>query len=34
VDVAVAFAGVEFLPGQWLYADGNGVIVAERDLLL
>ncbi|HET6783700.1 MAG TPA: ribonuclease E activity regulator RraA [Pseudoxanthomonas sp.] len=34
VDVAVAFAGVAFLPGQWLYADGNGVIVAERDLLL
>lgn len=33
VDVAVAFAGVAFLPGRWLYADGNGVIVAERDLL-
>ncbi|KAF1706384.1 ribonuclease E activity regulator RraA [Pseudoxanthomonas sacheonensis] len=33
VDVAVAFAGIAFLPGRWLYADGNGVIVAERDLL-
>jgi regulator of ribonuclease activity A len=33
VGIAVAFAGVAFLPGRWLYADGNGVIVAERDLL-
>lgn len=34
VGVAVTFAGVTFLPGQWLYADGNGVIVADGDLLL
>jgi len=34
VDVAVSFAGLSFQPGQWLYADGNGVIVADRNLLL
>ena len=33
VDVEVSFAGVTFVPGQWLYADGNGVIVAQADLL-
>lgn len=26
---AVRFAGVEFRPGTWLYADGDGVIVAD-----
>ena len=34
VDVAVEFAGVAFVPGHWLYADGSGVIVATRNLLL
>ncbi|NDK39889.1 RraA family protein [Pseudoxanthomonas gei] len=34
VDVGVHFAGVGFVPGHWLYADGSGVIVAGRDLLL
>ena len=34
VDTEVSFAGVAFSPGHWLYADGNGVIVANRDLLL
>jgi regulator of ribonuclease activity A len=33
VDVEVSFAGITFSSGQWLYADGNGVIVANRDLL-
>lgn len=33
VEVEVRFAGIVFRPGQWLYADGNGVIVADRDLL-
>lgn len=33
VDVEVAFAGVVFFPGQWLYADADGVIVAQADLL-
>ncbi|MEO8366277.1 MAG: ribonuclease E activity regulator RraA [Pseudoxanthomonas sp.] len=33
VGVEVAFGGMVFAPGHWLYADGNGVIVAARDLL-
>ena len=33
MDVEVSFAGITFSPGQWLYADANGVIVANRDLL-
>lgn len=33
MDVGVSFAGVTFVPGQWLYADANGVIVASMDLL-
>lgn len=28
----VRFAGVSFRPGQWLYADANGVVVADEDL--
>ena len=31
-DVPVTFAGVTFAPGQWLYADGDGVITAEGPL--
>ena len=31
-DVPVAFAGVRFRPGQHLYADANGLVVAQRDL--
>lgn len=34
VDVPVRFGGVSFVPGQWLYADANGVIVAESELTL
>ncbi|SEK66390.1 regulator of ribonuclease activity A [Pseudoxanthomonas sp. GM95] len=34
VDVPVRFAGVSFVPGHWLYADANGVIVAEAELIL
>lgn len=33
VGLAVEFAGVVFQPGQWLYADRNGIVVASRDLL-
>lgn len=33
VGVPVSFAGIDFVPGQWLYADGNGVIVSPRALL-
>jgi regulator of ribonuclease activity A len=31
--VPVTFAGVTFTPGDYLYADGDGIIVAERDVL-
>lgn len=31
-DVALSFAGVDFTPGLWLYADANGVIVSARQL--
>ena len=33
VDVPVTFAGVDFHPGHWLYADANGVIVSARKLV-
>ncbi|MFV2174643.1 ribonuclease E activity regulator RraA [Actinomadura sp. LOL_016] len=33
VDVPVVFGGVEFRPGDWLYSDEDGIVVAERDLL-
>jgi len=28
----VSFAGVRIESGQFLYADANGIVVAERDL--
>ena len=31
-DVVVSFAGVTFTPGDWLYADENGVIVSAMSL--
>lgn len=31
--VPVTFAGVTFAPGQWLYADRDGVVVADRELV-
>ncbi len=31
-DVPVFFAGAQFHPGQYLYADANGIVVATRDL--
>ena len=31
-DVAVRFAGVDFVPGHWLYADENGVLVSATPL--
>jgi regulator of ribonuclease activity A len=30
--IAVTFAGVTFAPGAWLYADRDGIIVADRKL--
>jgi regulator of ribonuclease activity A len=32
-DVPVSFAGVTFTPGHHLWADADGIVVAERDLL-
>ncbi len=32
-DVLVSFAGNTFTPGHYLYADADGVIVSDRDLL-
>lgn len=32
-DVQVRFAGVTFKPGDWLYADQDGVVVAPRALV-
>ena len=31
-DVVVEFAGVVFMPGQFVYADANGVLVAPTAL--
>jgi regulator of ribonuclease activity A len=31
--VPVTFAGIRFVPGEWLYADEDGIIVANHDLL-
>jgi regulator of ribonuclease activity A len=32
-DLAVRFAGVTFRPGDWLYADEDGIVVARRQLI-
>lgn len=32
-DVAIAFGGVTILPGEYIYADNNGVIVSAQPLL-
>ena len=31
-DVPVSFGGVSFRPGDWLYADGDGVLVSGEEL--
>ena len=31
-DVPVRFAGVDFVPGHYLYADSDGIIVSETEL--
>jgi regulator of ribonuclease activity A len=31
-DIALTFAGVTFTPGEWLYADGDGIIVSAAKL--
>lgn len=32
IDVPVTFAGITFMPGAWLYADRDGIIVAPHEL--
>ncbi|MEQ8377872.1 ribonuclease E activity regulator RraA [Parvibaculum sp.] len=31
-DVAVSFAGLKIRPGDWLYADGDGIVVSAEKL--
>jgi regulator of ribonuclease activity A len=31
-DLAVTFAGVRFVPGDWVYADADGILVADQAL--
>lgn len=31
-DVAVAFCGVTIAPGEWVYADADGIVVSEQAL--
>lgn len=33
-DIDITFAGVNIKPGQWLYADNNGIIIAQHELSL
>jgi regulator of ribonuclease activity A len=33
-DITVDIAGVSVRPGQWLYADNNGIVIAEQALEL
>lgn len=32
-DIVVRFGGVTFHPGDWLYADEDGIVVARRELI-
>ena len=34
VDVPVTFGGITFVPGQYVYADNNGVIVSPSALTM
>jgi regulator of ribonuclease activity A len=29
-DVPVAFAGVKFMPGEYVYADADGIVVSKQ----
>lgn len=33
-DIPVTFAGVTISPGYWLYADNNGILIANQELKL
>ena len=32
--ITVAFAGLEFVPGHWVYADEDGIVISEKELKL
>ncbi|HQO27939.1 MAG TPA: ribonuclease E activity regulator RraA [Accumulibacter sp.] len=32
-NLVVTFSGVSFKPGEWLYADADGIVVSDRPLL-
>lgn len=34
IDVAVTFAGLTFRPGQWIYGDTDGIVLADEPLEL
>ncbi|HBN88883.1 ribonuclease E activity regulator RraA [Rheinheimera aquimaris] len=33
INLTITFAGVDFIPGQYVYADNNGVLVATKQLV-
>ena len=33
-DVPITFAGVTFKPNGFVYADGDGIVVANKELIL
>jgi regulator of ribonuclease activity A len=32
IDIPVTFAGVQFIPGSYLYADSDGIVVSPTEL--
>ena len=34
MNIVVSFAGVDFVPGEFLYVDEDGVVVSKRELVL
>jgi regulator of ribonuclease activity A len=32
-DLLVSFAGVDFVPGHWIYCDEDGILISERELV-
>jgi len=32
-DITISFGGIDFVPGHYLYADGDGIIVSTRALI-
>jgi regulator of ribonuclease activity A len=33
-NVTLHFAGIDFIPGEYLYSDGDGIVVSEKALEL